>query len=304
MPRDLPLGNGKLLVAFDRDYQLREVFYPHVGAENHTHGNPSRLGVWVDGQFSWMGPEWEKTLGYEDETMVTRVVAKQSRLALELTFRDTVDFYETILVRRIAVKNLLPRQREVRIFFHHDFSISGNDVGDTAFYGPNQRCVIHYKGPRYFWMNCDVNGRRGVDQFACGTKGQGKEGTWRDAEDGILGRNPIAQGAVDSCIGITIPLQENGEAVAYYWMSIGQSFEEVNTLNNIVCDKGPGEIIRLTANYWRLWVNKENMNFGALSPSIVAAHKRSLIVLRTQIDHAGGIVAANDSTSDLRARHP
>jgi len=31
MPRDLSIGNGDLLVNFDRRYNLRDVFYPHVG---------------------------------------------------------------------------------------------------------------------------------------------------------------------------------------------------------------------------------------------------------------------------------
>ncbi len=36
MPRDLPLGNGKLLVNFDKHYNLRDVYWPHVGQELHT----------------------------------------------------------------------------------------------------------------------------------------------------------------------------------------------------------------------------------------------------------------------------
>ena len=53
MPRDLPLSNGKLLVCFDLEYRIRDVFYPHVGQENHAGGHMFRLGVWVDGAFSW-----------------------------------------------------------------------------------------------------------------------------------------------------------------------------------------------------------------------------------------------------------
>ncbi len=31
MPRDLPLGNGSFLVSFDRYYQIRDLYWPHVG---------------------------------------------------------------------------------------------------------------------------------------------------------------------------------------------------------------------------------------------------------------------------------
>ena len=60
MPRDIPVSNGNLLVNFDLDYRIRDIYFPWIGQENHTRGQEFRLGVWADGQFSWMGPEWEK----------------------------------------------------------------------------------------------------------------------------------------------------------------------------------------------------------------------------------------------------
>src|SRR3989338_3617270 len=77
MPRDIPVGNGSMLVTFDREYQIRDIYYPYVGKENHTIGHPSRMGVWVDGQFSWMGGEWQKTLKYKEDTLVTDVKARR-----------------------------------------------------------------------------------------------------------------------------------------------------------------------------------------------------------------------------------
>jgi len=37
MPCDIPAGNGSLLVNFDQCYQLRDLYWPHVGQENHTY---------------------------------------------------------------------------------------------------------------------------------------------------------------------------------------------------------------------------------------------------------------------------
>lgn len=34
MPRDIPEGNGSLLVTFDEDYFLRDIYFPQVGKEN------------------------------------------------------------------------------------------------------------------------------------------------------------------------------------------------------------------------------------------------------------------------------
>jgi glucoamylase len=54
MPRDLPVGNGHLLVAFDKEHRIRDFYFPHVGQENHAGREPFRLGVWIDGRFSWV----------------------------------------------------------------------------------------------------------------------------------------------------------------------------------------------------------------------------------------------------------
>ena len=36
MPRDLAISNGRLLVMFDRQYRIRDLYFPHVGKENHS----------------------------------------------------------------------------------------------------------------------------------------------------------------------------------------------------------------------------------------------------------------------------
>src|SRR5438067_1573419 len=33
MARDLPIGNGNLTVNFDHEYNIRDVYYPHVGQD-------------------------------------------------------------------------------------------------------------------------------------------------------------------------------------------------------------------------------------------------------------------------------
>ena len=38
MPRDIPVGNGELLVTFDEFYRIRDIYYPRVGMPNHTEG--------------------------------------------------------------------------------------------------------------------------------------------------------------------------------------------------------------------------------------------------------------------------
>src|SRR5512142_2014285 len=130
MPRDLPIGNGRLLINFDSNYYVRDLYFPHVGMENQTLGHPSHFGAWVAGQCAWIeNPEWQRELAYEEDTLVTDVRLLNERLQLRLRCRDAVDFDRDVFLRRIDVENCSPTDREVRLFFHHNFHIMGTEVG-------------------------------------------------------------------------------------------------------------------------------------------------------------------------------
>jgi glucoamylase len=296
MPRDLPLSNGTLLVAFDLAYRIRDVYFPHVGMENHAVGHAFRVGVWADGQFAWMDESWRPTLRYADATMVGAVEAASDTLGVALAFTDAVDFYENVLVREVRVTNRRPTARQIRVFFHHDFHLKETDVGDTALYSPETRGVLHYKDDRYFLINCAVGDETGIRHYACGQKEVGgAEGTWRDAEDGELQGNPIAQGAVDSTVGVHLDVGPGETASLAYWMAAGRDFREVQTIDAVVRDKTPAELIRRTHNYWGLWATREGRDFADLPPEAVARYRQSLVIIRSQIDAGGAILAANDS---------
>src|SRR5207248_2649834 len=139
------------------------VYYPHVGKENHTIGHPSRTGVWVDGAFAWLSDgAWQRRITYRPDTLVSHVTLEHAQLALRIEASDTVHPDDPILLRSFRVTNLAGHQREVRLFFHHDFHIAESEIGDTAYYEPVGGYVIHYKGPRYFLVNGRTGGGEGI----------------------------------------------------------------------------------------------------------------------------------------------
>lgn len=306
MPRDIPVGNGRVLINFDAKYAMRDIYFPHVGQENQTKGHPCRMGVFVDGKFSWIGDGWHIEQKYLKETLVTDVQLRNDALKIELTCHDLVDFMTDVYLREIIVKDLSGKERHVKLFFHHDFYIAENEVGDTAFYDPRSNAVIHYKKNRWFLINSEgqynsteqhpaEQYKVGVEQFATGKKAMGgMEGTWRDAEDGKLEGNPIAQGSVDSTIGTSVVVPANGEGTAVYWICFGESYEEVIAIDKDVRARKASSLVPRNQNYWRLWVNPQHLDFQNLPPQIVDLYKRSLLIIRTQIDEGGAIIAAND----------
>jgi GH15 family glucan-1,4-alpha-glucosidase len=302
MPRDLPLGNGKLLVNFDKSYNLRDIYWPHVGQELHTNGNISHTGVWVSGHFAWLdAPGWQRTMVYQDDTLVTRVTLYHPELKLQLVFYDTVDFNRPIFLRHVVVTNQADYSREVRLFFHYDWYIWDTAEANTVFYYPRLEALVAYRGRGYFLMSGQVgndeHAKVGISSWATGVKEVGgSEGTWRDAEDGELGRNAIAQGSVDGTIALHLPTLDAGASGdAFHWLAVGQNVHNVTELDSIIRSYTPEVLLRRTHNYWHRWVNKDDQSFADLSSGLVRLYKHSLLILRTQIDDAGGILAANDA---------
>ncbi|HXF42166.1 MAG TPA: glycoside hydrolase family 15 protein [Pyrinomonadaceae bacterium] len=297
--RDIPVGNGNLSVNFDSLYRIRDVYFPHAGQENHTEGMPNRFGVWVNGDFSWVeNEEWQRRLGYLPETLVTDVELKNVRLGIEIRCNDTVASQENTFLRRFVIKNLRSETAEIRLFLHHDFRIFENKFGDTAYFDPTTRSIIHYKKDRYFLIGSEPY----FKTFATGRKGiPGSEGTWRDAEDGNLQGAPITEGSVDSTIGIHLTLEPGQSEECFYWIAAGKSAKDVTTLDASLRRRGPQKFLDYTANYWRAWVNKNETDLGELDHALIELYKRSLLIIHTQIDSGGAILAANDHDVTERA---
>jgi len=145
--------------------------------------------------------------------------------------------------------------------------------------------------------------QQGIDQFATGIKEfHGLEGTWKDAEDGKLEGSPIAQGSVDSSLSFWVKVAPQGEQTIYYWMVAGKDYAEVSRLHKMITGHGAEYFIRRTSNYWSAWVNKEEVDFADLPANIIGLYKKSLLILRTNIDSKGAITAGNDSDIQHFAR--
>ncbi|WP_274363400.1 glycoside hydrolase family 15 protein [Paenibacillus thermotolerans] len=296
MPRHLVTGNGKMLINLDRNSYIRDLYYPYVGQLNHVSGYCCRVGIWAEGSFAWLGDgEWERSLAYEDDSLVTRVKAYNPRLGITLHMNDGVHQRENIFIRRFTVRNEYEYEREIRLFFHQDLVIDETEVGDTAAYYPANHTVFHYKRDHYFMFN-GSSGQEGIYQYTTGVKRfHQAEGTWKDAEDGHLMGNPIAQGSVDSTVSFRLYVPPGEAQTMYYWMTAGENLEEVKRLDRYVKESGPGKLLERAKIYWQRWVTKAEQDFADLGTDIVGMYRKSLLIVRTQIDERGAVIAANDT---------
>src|SRR5579859_7283784 len=297
MPRSIVIGNGSVLVGFDGSYTVRDLYYPRVGDTNQTMGNACRTGFYIDGQFAWVDdPAWDRDLRYAKDSLVTNVTMTHPRLGITVKFEDFIDMARDWFIRNVEVVS--PSGFQVgRVFFHYDWFIDGSDIGNTVAYDPRHRGIIAYKANRYFMLGGSVNGEPGISTWANGKKGNGAAGTWVDAEDGVLGRNPIEQGSVDSTIGFEIGPAVPGEPrVVTHWVCMGHRLSEVTAFGQeLIVGKGFETYRGRTATYWQVWSEKDHRHIDEeLGAEVTDLYRRSILTARSHVDNHGAIIAATD----------
>jgi len=297
MAKSLVLGNGSILVGFDNFGQIKDFYYDYVGLENHiTEDAVCKIGLWVDGNFSWLdGSDWKITIDYQPETLASKIEAVNLKLDIKLNFCDIVYNEKNIFVRNISIKNSANFGREIRLFLNHQFRMYGMVGRDTVYYDPKDHTVVHYKGRRLVL----IGGRAERDYFKDYTVGlskiEGKEGTWKDAEDGVLSKNAIEHGTCDSTVAFVNKVKAGGRFNLSYWICMGKTLQEVKELNFYIDRLGPSHLTETTQDFWHAWLNKTNIDFSGLDDEVLKLYRRSLLIIRTHVDNTGGILASGDA---------
>lgn len=298
MSRSIILSNGELAVALDARGQVRDIYYPHVGLEDHVRGHYiHRVGIWVEGSLSWLAdPEWQVTVGCEEESLASNITAHHARLQVELHFTDIVYNEKAIFLRRIQIKNLSDQSRTIKLYMGHQFEIYKAHGGDTAYYDPRSHSVIHYKGRRVFLLSGTIDGEPFQDYVTGLANFQGHEGSHKDAEDGELSKNPIEHGPADSVIGFYGEYGPAQTRSVQYWMVAAYTIPDAQDLDTYIRTiKTPEHLVRTASDFWKAWINAYKWNFNGLSEEHISLFKKSLMYVRAHVDADGGIIASLDS---------
>lgn len=236
MPRPLTFGNPMMHIGIDGRYWMRDLHASRPGGhlENHLNGHPIRLGFWTPNGFSWTDdPAWRIEMAREGAVGRTRL--RHPGLGIDVTVTDALSGSRYVRLFEFAEGG------HVRVFTSHDLRLCESDVGDTALYHPGIDALVHYKST--VWVGIAARtATGGLTGYATGIKGfDGLEGTWRDAEDGVLEGVPISQGSVDSTLCVELA-SAAGNWVEWA-LALGENVEELEGLLSSwppATDAGPG----------------------------------------------------------------
>lgn len=300
MARPIVLSNGELHVGLNKFGMVHDFYYPYVGQENHASSGDlrHRIGVWVDGGFSWLDDgEWSFHTDYPYQSLVGRTSAYHAGLSIALEFDDCVDAHQSALLRNIHIVNCSDTPRTIKLFMHQVFIISNSNASDTAQYLPHAPGIVHYKSNRVFIVSGQHQDKRPFDQFSVGIYGiENREGTYKDAENGTLSSNPVEHGSVDSVLGYELALGAHDSGRVQYWISAGKSMREALVIHNRIVNEGLLHRLLLTNKWWGEWLQPAQGCIEKLPPQYSDAFVKSLMLMKSHIDKRGAVIASTDTT--------
>lgn len=300
MARPIVLSNGNLHVGINQFGLVHDFYYPYVGLENHSAGKSLRhkVGIWVEGCISWLDDgSWDVTFESMSQMLAGRVRAHNAILGVILEFDDTVDAELDAFLRSVHVINTRDNEREIRLFMHQAFVIGDSRSNtDTAQYLPDNNAILHYRGRRMFVVGAKADNEAPFDQFSIGLFGiEGREGSYRDADDGELDGCTVEHGRVDSTIRFKLKVGPHASRRVSYWLAAGKSLREALHTHKKIDIQGYGARQRATTTWWRDW----------LKPTVKMAQKlpdaqrenfiKSALVLKSHTDNRGAIIASTDT---------
>ena len=299
MARPVMLGNGSLTVGLNQQGLVHDFYYPYVGLDNLTTSRSVRhkIGVWVDGNFSWVDDDhWNVEVDFETDAMVSIIRMHHPRYDIELVFTDFVDSDFNAFCRRVMVVNHTDDFHNIRLFMHQVFQISRAGRADTALFVPDENYLLDYKGRCCLLIyGQHIDGTR-YDQFSVGNYAiEGKEGTYKDAEDGELSNNPVEHGGVDSVLRFTCSLSGGANTQLDYWIVAADSQSAAEKIHHQFLSEGIEHRLEVTRQYWREWISTAANTLHPIDKRYLDIVKKSLMIIKVHTDKRGGVIASCDS---------
>lgn len=300
MGRPIILGNGRLTVGLNESGLVHDFYYPYVGLDNLTTARSMnhKIGVWIDGHFSWLdSKEWIVDIRLDENSLISTCTWTNSRYQVVIKSNDFVDYKNDVFCRALEVFNNSSDRKSIRVFFHQVFEISRGGRSDTAMYVPHGNYILDYKGRVCLTISGQTRDDKVLfDQYSVGSyRIEGKAGTYMDAEDGELSCNNVEHGGVDSVIRFNLDINPNESKIIDYWIVASDSQPACERINNEF-QEGLGEPLISNKIHWETWLSPATDKLHDLDPTIFANLKKSLMVIKAHTDARGGIIASCDSS--------
>jgi len=293
------LGNGGLLINFNRHANITDLYFPYVGHRNHVGGHLCGLAVLTPHETLWLCEDWHCRASMMVGSLVARLRFEHPATGIVLELTQAVHHADNTLLVSIELGNPRMDTAGFALAFYHNFTLNENVIGDTAAYLPDPGALLHYKEDVYLLSS--ARNERG-EMFSRWDIGR-RDGSAMSSVDAINHRHfcgtPIRQGNVDSVLVLDLECPRGKTAAGDYWLIAGHTLDEVTREARRTASADLPLLLEQTHLYWREWSDHGGHTSCKVPEAWEEAYSQSQLVVRSQCDNHGGIVAAND-TSVLR----
>lgn len=299
MAKSLVFGNGRLHVGLDEHGLVHDLYYPFVGLYNQLppHSLPHKIGLFENGNVSWLDDgNWSFSVKYHEKAMVGSTIATNDKLGVRVEFTDVVDIETDAFIRNIHIINLTDRKRNLTVYCHQIFMIGDSASSESAQYRPDLPGIMHFKGDTVFIATMYKEGEF-FDDYCVGKYDlDASQSTYHDAEDGLLSKNMVENGRVDSVMGMNLTIEPYESTRLDYILIADETIHGCEaTLEELLVDE-PLHYLARTASYWQAWRGKARFPEKAVPPEYLQAMERSLFIIKAHTDERGAVMASLDSS--------
>src|SRR5690606_20095976 len=106
----------------------------------------------------------------------------------------------------------------------------------------------------------------------------------------------VEHGRVDSTLRFKMALEAGTSCDVHYWIAAGKSLRDALYAHKYISEQGLQSRLDETAIFWQKWLQPAKRTAEKIDPAFRESFLKSVLIIKSQIDRRGAIMASTDTT--------
>ena len=291
------LGNAQTLLTLGNSGEIMAWFYPRKDHAQQIHECMPAIyiGEAHRGNLHWTyGDEWSRHQFYDGDSNVLITDLTAHFCGISIRFTDVVPPDETVLLRKIEVKNVGTERLNAAIFHYGDWNMDGIRMGNGVRFDRPSHAIVQSHREAALAIGGDA-----VQMWQCGKAGtEWGSNARKDLDDGALMHQDLEIGDVNWSSGFNVDLQPADAVTKTLVLALAPTEQAALSTVNRVLEVGFEQLENARRQEDSSWLQnglkslKETEGDTKLPDDLSAAYRRSLLCLPLLCGEEGAAVAA------------
>ncbi len=291
------LGNSQILLTLGQSGEIMAWFYPRKDHAQQIHEclPAIYIGEAHRGNLHWTyGDEWSRHQFYDGDSNVLVTDLTAHFCGMTIRFTDVVPPDETVLLRKIEVKNSGTTRLVAGIFHYGDWNMDGIRMGNGVRFDRPSHAIVQSHRAAALAIGGDA-----VQMWQCGKAGTEWGSNARfDLNDGALNHQDLEIGDVNWSSGFNVDLHAGDSVTKTLVLALEPTEQAALSTVHRVLDKGFAHYENARREEDSAWLQNGLQSLRAtegdksLPDDLSNAYRRSLLCLPLLCGPEGAAVAA------------